>query len=199
MDAKVTRSSPSVKIRKGMAESTQKGGTGRFGVAATFAGREPCLDSFRLVFGLLELTSCTERLRHASFLMKYYEIKKCEKYEDSDKRADSDLAVMKTRRYHFDDEIFIHPLHRVQFDPDRPYELPVESILALKRRNPSKKKDSTPQGSGLSRSARLTPQYSPLFPVTRIGSPSSPPKMVPPIMTLKHKRYKQHKRTWYLF
>ncbi|MED6115634.1 hypothetical protein PIB30_092577 [Stylosanthes scabra] len=53
-DAKVTRSSPSFKIRKGSAESTQKGGMGRFGVAATFARREPCLDSFRVVVGLRE-------------------------------------------------------------------------------------------------------------------------------------------------
>ncbi|MED6151432.1 hypothetical protein PIB30_082427, partial [Stylosanthes scabra] len=64
----------------------------------------------------------------------YYEIEKREKYEDPDERADSDLAVAKTRRYHFDDEPFIHPLHSVRFHPDRPYELPIESLLALRRR-----------------------------------------------------------------
>ncbi|MED6220190.1 hypothetical protein PIB30_042495 [Stylosanthes scabra] len=41
--AKVTGSSPTFKIRRGSAESTQKGGTSYFGVAATFARKEPCL------------------------------------------------------------------------------------------------------------------------------------------------------------
>ncbi|MED6140080.1 hypothetical protein PIB30_089753 [Stylosanthes scabra] len=41
--AKVTRSSPTFKIRKGNAESTQKGGTSCFGVAVTFARKEPYL------------------------------------------------------------------------------------------------------------------------------------------------------------
>ncbi|MED6168924.1 hypothetical protein PIB30_016209 [Stylosanthes scabra] len=41
----------------------------------------------------------------------YYEIEKRDKYEDSDERADSNLAVVRTRRYHIDDEPFIHPLH----------------------------------------------------------------------------------------
>ncbi|MED6196620.1 hypothetical protein PIB30_049204 [Stylosanthes scabra] len=36
------------------AESTQKGGMGRFGIAATFNRREPCLDSFRVVVWLRE-------------------------------------------------------------------------------------------------------------------------------------------------
>ncbi|MED6113874.1 hypothetical protein PIB30_074896 [Stylosanthes scabra] len=36
----------------------------------------------------------------------YYEIEKREKYEDSDERADSDLAIVKTWRYHFNDESF---------------------------------------------------------------------------------------------
>ncbi|MED6200321.1 hypothetical protein PIB30_083962 [Stylosanthes scabra] len=78
----------------------------------------------------------------------YYEIEKHKKYEDSNESVDSDFAIMKTRRYHFDDEPFIHPLHSVRFDPDRPYELPVESLLALRCRNPSKKKDPSPQESG---------------------------------------------------
>ncbi|MED6141788.1 hypothetical protein PIB30_106982 [Stylosanthes scabra] len=53
-DAKLTGHSPSLKIRRGSAESTQKGDTGRFGVAATFARREPYLDLFRVVVGLRE-------------------------------------------------------------------------------------------------------------------------------------------------
>ncbi|MED6148651.1 hypothetical protein PIB30_054973 [Stylosanthes scabra] len=80
-DAKVTGSSPSFKIRKGSAESTQKGGTGRFGVAVTFARREPYLDSFRVVVGLREdnqrtrkLTSGTRNLRHASYLYVHLDV-----------------------------------------------------------------------------------------------------------------------------
>ncbi|MED6198997.1 hypothetical protein PIB30_071858 [Stylosanthes scabra] len=91
-DAKVTGSSPSFKISRESAESTQKGGTGRFGVVATFARREPYLDLFRVVIGLRE-----HNLRMGSGII-YYEIEKCEKYEDSDKRADSDLVVVKTPR-----------------------------------------------------------------------------------------------------
>ncbi|MED6175652.1 hypothetical protein PIB30_080415 [Stylosanthes scabra] len=53
----------------------------------------------------------------------YYEIEKREKYEDSDESTDLELAVVRTRRYHSDDEPFIHPPHIIQFDPDRPYEL----------------------------------------------------------------------------
>ncbi|MED6189082.1 hypothetical protein PIB30_092223 [Stylosanthes scabra] len=108
----------------------------------------------------------------------YYEIKRRERLEDSDERADSDLAIVKTRRYHFDDEPFIHSLHSVRFDPDLSYELPVESLLALKHRDPSKKKDPSLQGSSPSRRSSLTLQYSPLGPVIRLRSPSSPSKMV---------------------
>ncbi|MED6136468.1 hypothetical protein PIB30_056370 [Stylosanthes scabra] len=110
----------------------------------------------------------------------YYEIEKHEMYEDSDERADSDLVGVKTWWYYFDDEPFIHPLHSIQFDPDRPYELLVESLLALRRQDPSKKKVISPQESGPSRRSSPTPQYSPLGPVIRLGSPSSPTKMVPP-------------------
>ncbi|MED6178500.1 hypothetical protein PIB30_108179, partial [Stylosanthes scabra] len=65
-----------------------------------------------------------------------------------DERANSDLAVVKTRRYHFNDRPFIHPLYSIRFDPDHPYELPVKSLLTLRHRDPSKKKDSYPQESG---------------------------------------------------
>ncbi|MED6112542.1 hypothetical protein PIB30_062658 [Stylosanthes scabra] len=65
----------------------------------------------------------------------YYEIERRDKYEDSEERADSDLAVVKTRRYHFDDDSFVHPLHSVRFDPDHPYELPIENLLALSVRS----------------------------------------------------------------
>ncbi|MED6139718.1 hypothetical protein PIB30_086423 [Stylosanthes scabra] len=103
----------------------------------------------------------------------YYEIEKQEKCEDSDERADEDLAIVETRRYYFDDEPFIHPLHSVRSDPDCPYELPIESLLALRRRDPSRGRDPSPQRSGPSRRVSLTPQYSPLSPVSRLGSPPS--------------------------
>ncbi|MED6199555.1 hypothetical protein PIB30_077050 [Stylosanthes scabra] len=164
MDAKVTGSSPSFKIRKGSAESTQKGDTGRFGVGATIDHREPYLDSFRVVIGSGVI---------------YYEIEKREKYEDSDERADSDLAVVKTQRYHFDDEPFIHPLHSVRFDPDCPYKFPIESLLALRRGDPSRGKDPTLRRSGPSTRASPIPPYSPLSPVSRLGSPPSLSKIIP--------------------
>ncbi|MED6136998.1 hypothetical protein PIB30_060927 [Stylosanthes scabra] len=81
----------------------------------------------------------------------YFEIEKREKYEDSDVKVDADLAIMKTCRYHFDDEPFIHPLHNVRFDPNRPYELLIELLLALRRRDPSRGRDPSPQRSGPSR------------------------------------------------
>ncbi|MED6159464.1 hypothetical protein PIB30_042592 [Stylosanthes scabra] len=158
-DAKVTRSSPSFKICRGSEESNQKGGTGH-------------LDSFGVVVGLRE-----DNRRMGSGII-YYEIEKREKYEDSDEEEDLDLAIVKTRRYHFDDEPFIHPLHSVWFDPDRPYELPIESLLALRRRDPSKGKYPSLQRSGPSRRASPTPQYSPLHPVSRLGSPPSLSKMM---------------------
>ncbi|MED6200744.1 hypothetical protein PIB30_088260, partial [Stylosanthes scabra] len=180
--AKVTGSSPSFKIRKGSAESTQKGGICRFGVATTFARREPCLDSFRVVVGLREDS------RHMGSGVIYYEIEKREKYEDFDERADSDLAIVKMCRYHFDDEPFIHPLHSVRFDPDHPYKLPIESLLALRRRDPSRGKDPSLQGSGPSRRASPTPQFSPLSPVSRLGSPPSLSKMIPLTQGLEEER-----------
>ncbi|MED6116133.1 hypothetical protein PIB30_097256 [Stylosanthes scabra] len=51
MGAKVKGSSPTFKIRRGCAESTQKGSTGCFSVAATFARKEPCSDLFQVVVG----------------------------------------------------------------------------------------------------------------------------------------------------
>ncbi|MED6175146.1 hypothetical protein PIB30_075645 [Stylosanthes scabra] len=110
--------------------------------------------------------------------MIYYEIERRDQYEDFDDRADLDLAVVKTRRYHFDDKLFVHPLNSIRFDPDRPYELLVDSLLALKRKEPSANREPTPRGSGSSRRASLSPQYSPLNPVVRLGSLSSPSKEV---------------------
>ncbi|MED6131084.1 hypothetical protein PIB30_006704 [Stylosanthes scabra] len=77
------------------------------------------------------------RTRHASYLFAhlmgsgviYYEYKKREKFEDY---ADAELGTFKIRRYHFDDESFIHPLHSVRFDLDRPYEILIETLMADK-------------------------------------------------------------------
>ncbi|MED6138665.1 hypothetical protein PIB30_076514 [Stylosanthes scabra] len=54
----------------------------------------------------------------------FYEYEKREKFEDYDEKADAELGTIKIRRYHFDDESFVHPLHSVRFDPGRPYEIP---------------------------------------------------------------------------
>ncbi|MED6200828.1 hypothetical protein PIB30_089061 [Stylosanthes scabra] len=43
----------------------------------------------------------------------YYEYEKREKFEDYDMKADAELGTFKIRRYHFDDESFVHPLHSV--------------------------------------------------------------------------------------
>ncbi|MED6120626.1 hypothetical protein PIB30_022597 [Stylosanthes scabra] len=62
----------------------------------------------------------------------YYEYEKREKFEDYDMKADAELGTFKIRRYHFDDESFVHHLHSVRFDPDRPYEIPIEALMADK-------------------------------------------------------------------
>ncbi|MED6185352.1 hypothetical protein PIB30_056195 [Stylosanthes scabra] len=49
----------------------------------------------------------------------YYEYEKHEKFEDYELKADAELQTFKIRRYHFDDESFVHLLHDVKFDPDR--------------------------------------------------------------------------------
>ncbi|MED6207682.1 hypothetical protein PIB30_037984 [Stylosanthes scabra] len=40
----------------------------------------------------------------------YYEYEKREKFEDYDMKADAELGTFKIRRYHFDNESFVHPL-----------------------------------------------------------------------------------------
>ncbi|MED6120116.1 hypothetical protein PIB30_017937 [Stylosanthes scabra] len=72
----------------------------------------------------------------------YYEYKKREKFEDYDMKADVELGIFKIRRYHFDDESFVHPLHSVRFDPDCPYEIPIEALMANKILSSSKDEDS---------------------------------------------------------
>ncbi|MED6172651.1 hypothetical protein PIB30_052055 [Stylosanthes scabra] len=89
----------------------------------------------------------------------YYEYEKCEKFEDYDMDADAELGTFKIRRYHFDDESFVHPLYSVRFDPDHPYEIPIEALMADKILSSSKDEKSSTERPRLSR--RPTPHYSP--------------------------------------
>ncbi|MED6146772.1 hypothetical protein PIB30_037841 [Stylosanthes scabra] len=89
----------------------------------------------------------------------YYEYEKCEKFEDYDMKVDAELGTFKIRRYHFDDESFVHPLHSVWFDPDRPYEIPIEAMMADKILSASKSDESSAEKQRPSR--RPSPNYSP--------------------------------------
>ncbi|MED6224144.1 hypothetical protein PIB30_081000 [Stylosanthes scabra] len=89
----------------------------------------------------------------------YYEYEKHEKFEDHDMEADAELGTFKIRRYHFDDESFVHSLYSVQFDPDRPYEIPIEALMADKILSASKSEESSVERQRSSR--RPSPYYSP--------------------------------------
>ncbi|MED6110092.1 hypothetical protein PIB30_039723 [Stylosanthes scabra] len=89
----------------------------------------------------------------------YYEYKKREKFEDYDMKADAELGIFKFRRYHFDDESFVHPLHSVRFDLYRPYEIPIEALMAGKILSASKGEKSSAERPHSSR--RPSPHYSP--------------------------------------
>ncbi|MED6182228.1 hypothetical protein PIB30_026620 [Stylosanthes scabra] len=89
----------------------------------------------------------------------YYEYEKREKFEDYDMKSDAELGTFKIRRYHFDDESFVHPFHSVRFDSDRPYEIPIAMLMTDKVLSSSKDEKSSTRRSRSSR--RPTPQYSP--------------------------------------
>ncbi|MED6109376.1 hypothetical protein PIB30_031991 [Stylosanthes scabra] len=89
----------------------------------------------------------------------FYEYEKREKFEDHDMRADAELGTFKIRRYHFDNESFVHSLHSVRFDPDRPYEFPIEALMADKIANASKSEESSTERRRSSR--RPSPRYFP--------------------------------------
>ncbi|MED6187255.1 hypothetical protein PIB30_074703 [Stylosanthes scabra] len=91
----------------------------------------------------------------------YYEYEKREKYEDFDEKANADLGTIKISRYHFDDESFVHPLHSDRFDPDRSYEIPIESLLTNQPLSSSGNGKSSTRGSHPSRQSRPTLHYSP--------------------------------------
>ncbi|MED6222086.1 hypothetical protein PIB30_061074 [Stylosanthes scabra] len=75
--------------------------------------------------------------------MIFYEYEKREEFKDHDMRADAELGTFKIRRYHFDNESFVHPLHSVRFDPDRPYEILIEAMMANKIASASKSEESS--------------------------------------------------------
>ncbi|MED6165132.1 hypothetical protein PIB30_096664 [Stylosanthes scabra] len=77
----------------------------------------------------------------------YYEYEKHEKFEDYDLKANAELGIFKMRRYHFDDESFVHPLRSVRFDPDRPYEVPIEALMADHPLSSSDKGRTSARGS----------------------------------------------------
>ncbi|MED6135558.1 hypothetical protein PIB30_047628 [Stylosanthes scabra] len=87
-----------------------------------------------------------------------YEYEKHEKFEDHDMRADAELGTFRIKRYHFDNESFVHPLHSVRFDPDRPYEIPIEALMADKIASASKSEESSAERRRSSR--RPSPLYS---------------------------------------
>ncbi|MED6161005.1 hypothetical protein PIB30_056655 [Stylosanthes scabra] len=91
----------------------------------------------------------------------YYEYEKREKFEDYDLKANAELGTFKIRRYHFDDESFVHPLHSVRFDPDRLYEIPIEALMADQPLSSSDKGRTFAQRSHRSRRSSPTPHYSP--------------------------------------
>ncbi|MED6176644.1 hypothetical protein PIB30_090203 [Stylosanthes scabra] len=108
------------------------------------------------------------RSRHASYLFAhliigsgviYYEYEKREKFEDYDMKADAELGTFQIRHYHFDNESFLHPLHSVRFDPDRPYEILIEALMADKILSASKSEKSSAERQRSSR--HPSPHYSP--------------------------------------
>ncbi|MED6200029.1 hypothetical protein PIB30_081336 [Stylosanthes scabra] len=102
----------------------------------------------------------------------FYEYEKREKFEDRDMRADAELGIFKIRRYHFDNESFVHPLHCVRFDPDRPYEIPIEALMADKIASASKSEDSSAERRRSPR--RPSSRYSPrTMPVAQRGRSTS--------------------------
>ncbi|MED6110678.1 hypothetical protein PIB30_045113 [Stylosanthes scabra] len=89
----------------------------------------------------------------------YYEYEKREEFEDHDVRADAELGTFKVRHYHFYNESFVHPLHSLRFDPDRPYEILIEALMADKIASASKSEESSAERRRSSR--RPSPRYSP--------------------------------------
>ncbi|MED6186499.1 hypothetical protein PIB30_067303 [Stylosanthes scabra] len=102
----------------------------------------------------------------------FYKYEKREKFEDHDMRSDAELGTFKIRRYHFDNKSFVHPLHSVRFDPDRPYEFSIEALMDDKIASASKSEESSSERRRSSR--RHSPRYSPrTMPVAQRERPTS--------------------------
>ncbi|MED6190206.1 hypothetical protein PIB30_103610 [Stylosanthes scabra] len=86
----------------------------------------------------------------------YYEYEKCENL-----KANAELGTFKIRRCHFDDESFVHPLHSIRFDLNRPYELPIKALMADQPLSSSCKGKSSVRGSHHSRQSSPMQHYSP--------------------------------------
>ncbi|MED6224425.1 hypothetical protein PIB30_083886 [Stylosanthes scabra] len=80
----------------------------------------------------------------------FYEYEKREKFEDHDMRSDAELGTLKIRRYHFDNESFVYPLHS---------EIPIEALMADKIVSASKSEESSAERRRSSR--RPSPRYFP--------------------------------------
>ncbi|MED6148182.1 hypothetical protein PIB30_050701 [Stylosanthes scabra] len=85
----------------------------------------------------------------------FYEYEKREEFEDHDTRVDAELGTFKIRRYHFDNESFVHPLHSVRFDPNRPYEIPIEALMADRIASAPKSEESSAERRRSSRRPSL--------------------------------------------
>ncbi|MED6176860.1 hypothetical protein PIB30_092389 [Stylosanthes scabra] len=148
-DAKVTGSSPTLQDPQRECGKYPKRGMGHFGVSAIFARKEPCLGfipNSRRVREDNQRVSSRPALGTLGMHLNGLGEGRFEEEKEEEPRIERRRERM--RRYHFDDEPFIHPLHSIRFDPDCPYELPIDSLLALRCRDLSKKKDPSPQESG---------------------------------------------------
>ncbi|MED6210607.1 hypothetical protein PIB30_065715 [Stylosanthes scabra] len=105
----------------------------------------------------------------------YYEYEKRKKFEDYDLKVDAELGTFKIRRHHFGGESFVHPLHSVRFDLDRPYEVPIEALMADQSLSSFGTGTSSTRGSHPARHLSPTLHYSPkgLSSTQRVPSSSS--------------------------
>ncbi|MED6109285.1 hypothetical protein PIB30_031945 [Stylosanthes scabra] len=99
------------------------------------------LEHGRFGLGPRHLTAVKHTWLGSGFI--FYEYEKREKFDDYDMKADDELGTFKIRRYHFHDESFVNPLHSVWFDPDRPFEIPIEGLMADKILSSSKDEKSS--------------------------------------------------------
>ncbi|MED6223874.1 hypothetical protein PIB30_078393 [Stylosanthes scabra] len=112
---------------------------GQRNMAALDEPKSTTFDSGEPYLGLI---LSNHRVREMGSGVIYYEYEKREKFEDYDMKADAELGTFKIRRYHFDNESFVHSLHSVRFDLDRPYEISIEALMADKILSASKDEKS---------------------------------------------------------